>query len=321
MEKLRGDELWKLRKDQANKIAGLYRLLGMTDEWYKIKNCATQLEFIHGYPEEENSSIPQRLIKANFCRLRHCPICQWRRSVRWQAKAFQALPKILRRYPNGRWLFLTLTVKNCEVFELRKTINKINGAFKKWTQEEYWVGSGWIKSLEVTRGESGEAHPHLHILILSKSNYFGRNYINQQQWRNLWGKYMQLNYDPWVHISAVKPEQIEKTIPEIAKYQCKPQELIDKNGEWLFDLHYQLKGSRAIAVGGALREFFPSRKKEEEEDMIGESTTKIMPSPITSTWKWKEDQELQTYQPEYKLNNEPIDFETALENFMAWAGV
>ena len=161
MEKKKGDELWDLRKQQANKVAELYSLLGFTDEWYKIKNCSTELKFIHGYPSE-GGAAPQRLVSANFCRLRMCPVCQWRRSIRWQAKAFQSLTRIMQTYPTKRWLFLTLTVKNCPLEELRMQIDRMNHGFSKWTQGKEWPATGWIKSLEITRGTDDTGSNHIY---------------------------------------------------------------------------------------------------------------------------------------------------------------
>ncbi|MCE4093448.1 protein rep, partial [Klebsiella pneumoniae] len=54
-----------------------------------------------------------RLREAHFCRVRHGPVCQWRRSLMWQARFYQSLPRIVADYPDSRWMFLTLTVRNC----------------------------------------------------------------------------------------------------------------------------------------------------------------------------------------------------------------
>ena len=321
MEKLSEDVLWALRKRQANKIAELYSSMGCTDEWYKIKNCATQLKFIYGYPEYEGAPIPQRLVAANFCRLRHCPICQWRRSVRWQAKAFQALPKIFVKYPTARWLFLTLTVKNCPLAELRSHINKMNAAFSKWTQQDYWYPSGWVRSLEITRGADDSVHPHFHVLMLVPPSYFSRNYLSQNAWSMMWAKHMNLDYLPIVHVKAIPPQQIEKSIPEIAKYQCKPQDLIDEDGQWLFELTCQLKNSRGINVGGNLKEFFRGKEQSEEDDLIGKNIHQIHTSPISSFWHWGKTEESATYQNDFFFGNCPISHELAVDQFMSWAGV
>jgi hypothetical protein len=62
-----------------------------------------------------------KLVSTHFCRVRHCPICQWRRSLQWKARAYENLPRVVADYPNGRWMFLTLTMKNCPLEDLRET--------------------------------------------------------------------------------------------------------------------------------------------------------------------------------------------------------
>ena len=322
MQKLSEDFLWTLRKRQANKIAELYSSMGCTHEWYKIKYCATQLKFIYGYPQYEGAPIPQRLVAANFCRVRHCPICQWRRSVRWQAKAFQALPRIFAKYPNARWLFLTLTVKNCPLIELRSQTNKMNAAFAQWTHQKYWRPIGWLRSLEVTRGADDSAHPHFHLLMLVPLSYFTKNYISQNVWAMMWQKHMKLDYLPIVHVKAIKPDLIEKSIPEIAKYQCKPQDLIDEDGQWLYELTCQLKNSRGINVGGELKQFFKGKEEALEDDLIGKSCHQIQPTPMTSFWHWGQSEEdSPAYQSHFFFGDRPISQETAVDQFMSWAGV
>lgn len=318
------DTLWTLRKQQANKIADLYGSSGFLPEQWKIQRCATQLKFIYGFSQNNLTEITQRLVDANFCRLRHCPICQWRRSLRWQAKAFQALPRILKHHPTERWLFLTLTVKNCELTQLRTQINKMNGAFRRWTRQKNWVSIGWLKSIEVTRSSDDSAHPHIHALLLVSSSYFnGSNYLTQPMWSILWKKYLAVDYLPIVHIQAIKPELIEKAIPEIAKYACKPQDLIDETGEWLHEYTCQLHKSRGIEVGGCLKKFFKSKDINEEDDLIGSSflNEKMLHSPITSSWCWEKSQESSAYHTEYFYNNQSISQESVIEQFVSWAGV
>ncbi|WP_253297333.1 protein rep, partial [Vibrio cholerae] len=55
----------------------------------------------------ETGETRLRLRSAQFCRVRHCPVCQWRRSLTWQARIYHSLPKIVVDYPSSRWLFLT----------------------------------------------------------------------------------------------------------------------------------------------------------------------------------------------------------------------
>ncbi|MDK6280879.1 protein rep, partial [Escherichia coli] len=97
-----------------------------------------------------------RLRDARFCRVRHCPICQWRRSLMWQARFYQSLPKIVAEYPDARWLFLTLTVRNCPITELGDTLTVMNAAFQRLKDRKEFRGVlGWVRTTEVTRGKDG----------------------------------------------------------------------------------------------------------------------------------------------------------------------
>ena len=47
---------------------------------------------------KETGETRLRLREAHFCRIRHCPVCQWRRSLMWQARFYQSLPRIVADY-------------------------------------------------------------------------------------------------------------------------------------------------------------------------------------------------------------------------------
>ncbi|MDS0008100.1 protein rep, partial [Enterobacter hormaechei] len=42
---------------------------------------------------KETGETRLMLREAHFCRDRHCPDCQWRRSLKWQARFYQSLPR------------------------------------------------------------------------------------------------------------------------------------------------------------------------------------------------------------------------------------
>ena len=68
-----------------------------------------------------------------------------------------------------RWVFLTLTVKNPPVTELRDTLKAMNSAWQRLAQTKRFKGvvKGFIRTTEVTRGKDGDmmAHPHFHAFI------------------------------------------------------------------------------------------------------------------------------------------------------------
>jgi hypothetical protein len=53
-------------------------------------------------PPVTSKKVKLKLKNAYFCRVRFCPVCQWRRSLRWQAKVYQALPQLRRDYPDTK---------------------------------------------------------------------------------------------------------------------------------------------------------------------------------------------------------------------------
>ncbi|WP_338057085.1 protein rep, partial [Salinivibrio socompensis] len=86
-----------------------------------------------------------RLREAHFCRVRHCPVCQWRRTLMWQARFYQAMPRLAAEHPKARWIFLTLTVKNCQISELRDTLKHMNASWQRLKdRKEFKTVSGWI---------------------------------------------------------------------------------------------------------------------------------------------------------------------------------
>ncbi|MBE3060577.1 protein rep, partial [Klebsiella pneumoniae] len=70
-------------------------------------------------------------------------------------------------YPDSRWMFLTLTVRNCVIEELGETLSRMNTAFQRLKdRKELRPVQGWIRTTEVTRGSDGSAHPHFHTLMM-----------------------------------------------------------------------------------------------------------------------------------------------------------
>ncbi|MEE7589090.1 protein rep, partial [Klebsiella pneumoniae] len=116
---------------------------------------------------KETGETRLRLREAHFCRVRHCPVCQWWRSLMWQARFSQSLPRIVADYLDARWMFLTLTVRNCAIGALGETLNRMNMAFERLKdRKEFRPVQGWICITEVTRGTDGSAHPPFRILMM-----------------------------------------------------------------------------------------------------------------------------------------------------------
>lgn len=188
----------------------------------------------------------------------------------WKAKAFQVLPKIVKEHPGHRWIFLTLTLKNVAIANLRDTLQEMNRSFQRMVQRKAWPAVGWLRSTEVTRGKDGSAHPHFHCLLMVKPGYFaGKNYINQAQWVQLWRDCMRLDYNPILDCRAVKKgQQPMQLIPELLKYCTKESDLVCDR-EWFLELTRQMHKMRCVATGGVLKQYL-KELEQEPEDLIGE---------------------------------------------------
>lgn len=269
------DQSWDTHRAQADEIAKLYNLCGYDRYAERISKCSKWLMYV--LKSNDEGDIKLKLRDARFCRVRHCLVCQWRRSLMWRARFIKALSNIQQKYPTGRWIFVTLTVKNCEVSEIKKTLAWMNSAWQRLTQRKIFPALGFIKSVEVTRGADGTAHPHFHCLMLVPASYFGKGYLPQAEWTTLWQSCLKVDYTPIVDVRVVKPRKgaltiqldasnkaMMKAICETLKYSVKPDDLL-ADPEWLGELTKQLQKTRAISIGGCLKEFF---SEDEPEDLI-----------------------------------------------------
>lgn len=270
---------WDTHRSGALAVETLY-LAGTIDASARlaerVKECSCVLEF--GWkPNKDTGECTLKFARAQFCHVRHCPVCLWRRSLKWQARLLEAMPAIEGAYPGYRWLFLTLTVKNVEASELRTTIQHLNKSFARLTQVKAWPAKGWVRSLEVTRNEeTGDVHPHIHALLLVPGHYFGgRSYLSHEKWRQLWQKAARLDYLPLVNIRTVKERKgatdpMAAAVAETLKYSVKPEDLAS-SAEFLETITMQLHKTRAVSVGGVLRDFLRADDPEPEEEADDEN--------------------------------------------------
>jgi plasmid rolling circle replication initiator protein Rep len=271
----------------------------------RILNCSPRLEFVIPPPELQRPSysshacsIVMELQHANRCHSRHCPMCQKGRVDKMRAKMFQAMPQLLTDYPDYRFLFLTLTVANCNIWSLGATIESMYKGWNRMTQRKIWPAVGYIKSLEVTMpwdcyydgcyiGRMGkksldawidrrerqgifragllrteptdEAHPHIHALLMVPGSYFGRNYLIQSRWTQLWQDAARLDYKPIVNVKVVDSgtengSEASRSVLEVVKYTTKPEDMA-ASAEWLYGLTEQMHKVRAVSVGGVVADY------------------------------------------------------------------
>lgn len=262
------DKPWDKHRGNADKVANHYRGSEFQRYAQRVDFCSQLLDF-RLVPDADEGELKLKLSSARFCRVRTCPVCQWRRSLMWKAKAYKVLPKIVKDFPTHRWLFVTLTVKNCQITELKETLTWMNKSWQRLTQLKAWPAEGWLRSTEVTRSRDGSAHPHFHCLLMVKPGYFGKNYINQAEWVEMWRRSLRIDYNPVLDVQAVKKgQQPMQLVPELLKYCVKESDLV-VDREWFIELTRQLHKMKAVVVGGVLRQYLAELEKE-PDDLIGE---------------------------------------------------
>lgn len=278
------DKPWDKHRKNADIIADYYR--GSDYESYasRVDFCSQILDF---KLVDDDEAMKLKLNSAKFCRVRNCPVCQWRRSLRWKAKAFQVLPSIVEAYPKHRWLFMTLTIKNCKITELRSTLQSMNKAWQRLVQRKKFPAIGWLRSTEVTRGRDGSAHPHFHCLLLVSSSYFGGQYMKQQEWVDLWQKCMRIDYQPIMDIRALRAGQAPMSlVPEILKYCTKESDFV-ADREWFLEFTNQMQKLRCVSTGGILKQYLSALERE-PEDLIGKSEDDVDDEDdLHLYFKWK----------------------------------
>lgn len=271
------DQKWDTHKTASTKIDFFYS--SSNSEVHKkyalrVSQCADLLRFKF-LDNEKNGETELKLRSAQFCRVRLCPVCQWRRSAFWRARLFQKLPFLLSEHKGLEFIFLTLTVQNCEIEDLSGTLNVMNNAFAKLRKrKDFEVIKGFIRSTEVTKSKDGKAHPHFHCILAVNRNYFKNKtgYISHEKWCELWQDCLKVSYQPVVDVRKIrkKGEGIEtKAIVETLKYTTKIEDLIDDKN-WFLTLSDQLYKKRFLATGGIFRNMLSEDVSETEMLLLSE---------------------------------------------------
>jgi len=246
----------------------------------RIQNCGSFLLF-HTDKRKEK----KKLVHANNCENRFCPICAYKKS-RKDAMKISIMLKYLEN--NCQFLFLTLTSPNVTSDNLSEEIKDYNSSFKRFSELKLFKNAvlGYVRKLEITYDGNkkitkdmynqkkkyydnlglyvgsinpnyNKYHPHFHVLLAVKKNYFGRNYIKQETWLEMWRK---AKRDESITQVDVRKLDMKKGILEIAKYSSKDSDYLISDD--VFDIMYKaLKGRQVITYNGVFKEAAKLYKK------------------------------------------------------------
>ncbi|HAW7094606.1 protein rep [Providencia rettgeri] len=281
------DTKWDRDRARADEVAKIYA----SDQQFarrgeKMCRCSQRLLFAQQV-SRDTGELRLALRHGEFCHVPFCPVCSRRRALRWMRRLWEALPLLLNERPTARWLFLTLTVKNPPVGELRETLRQMNAAWERLTKrKEFAPVLGWLRSTEITYGNvPGCCHPHFHVVLWVPSSWFTRDYVSHRRWVEIWSGCLRVDYDPSVKINRVRPKlgsvpenattaeiqraALEAGVIETMKYTVKSSEIV-RDPAWFLELARQSYGLRMVATGGRFREILRDLEKPETDaDLIG----------------------------------------------------
>lgn len=246
---------WRSHKMDTQQLAESYKRL-RNNKFYYVENCGTFLEFKRfddGY---------LKLHRANFCKVRLCPMCSWRRSL----KIFHQVSKIMNEIDlqKNKFIFLTLTCKNVESEKLTETLDELLKAFNLLSKRKRFKKSvlGWFRCLEVTYNSDEDTfHPHIHCVLTVPAYYFklSEYYISQDDWTKLWQSCLNIKYTPIVDVRKFRKSKrgIGKEVAEVSKYAVKTTDYLkqdDETTDYLVSVFDKaLTSRRLVAFGGIFK--------------------------------------------------------------------
>lgn len=285
---------WDLHKQNNLKLVELYKQaikispnVISPKRLQDLADCASQLEYL------QDAEGNKKLYKTYFCRVRLCPMCQWRRSLKLFSQVSKITDYINQQNNQVRYLFITLTQKNCSGLELVQEINKINKSFSLLVDKTKRVQPaskfkkmllGYIKSTEVTYNPKTKTyHPHLHCIFAVQGEYFNKeNYINKNSWRAIWADLLKVDYLPQINVQAIKPARQQKAVAELAKYPAKVSSILNlpqmQAVQVVMDLTTLCYKRRFVAFGGIFKKTKALLKLQDIEaenvDLVGAGNIK-----------------------------------------------
>ena len=294
------DELsgnFKPRKKESLKLAQSFKRLNNLKYYDRVKNCGTLVDF--------NSS--RKLVNANFCKNRLCPMCNWRRSM----KLGMNVSKIVEHLENDyRFIFLTLTVPNVKADKLNDTISNLQKGFGKLIKDNVNIRKsfkGYFRSLEITFNKKTHTyHPHFHVIVAVKPDYFDKSneyYVTRDYLLEKWRIAMNDNSinQVWIQVCRDKNTgsttiNMKSAIVEVAKYTVKSNDYLFKSykltDEVVSTLSTVLSNRRLVTMGGIFRKTAKLLELDdaEEGDLIHiDDDSTSAPDDTIYRYIWKND--------------------------------
>lgn len=288
---------WQQHKAAGQLLAVAYDLSGDAARASRLRSCADSL----AYSRDDAGQL--HLQSAAFCRVRLCPICQWRRSLKVYGQTIEIVRYLAeQRAAEGlkpyAYLMLTLTVPNVPGDKLSAEITTIHKAWQRIMQRANVRAAvrGWMRGTEVTRNaQTGQYHHHIHAVLAVLPSYFtGRQYISRDKWLLMWQEATRDKSITQVDIRRCYGSA-EAAAAEISKYTAKVTDYVtpddvDTMQRTVEELDKALAHRRFVAWGGCMRDAHAALQLDDAEDgdllHIGDDATAVEQEAPALIWDW-----------------------------------
>lgn len=241
------------KKTRNEKVSDLYEFLyadtgerSYQKKAFSIKNCGSYLDFA----VDPSDLSRYKLVGANFCRERLCPMCSWRKELRLSsemAKCIEVISdrerlerlsipsKYLKNNKKYHFLLVTFTLKNCSGDDLSETIDDFLYSYGRKLMRKNRIKKcvyGSFRSLEITYNKDENMyHPHIHAIWIVPTSYFSNPdfYISQKRLCELWADSCGIDYNPICDIRKIELDgdnSVSSAVMEVCKYVVKDEEYI-----------------------------------------------------------------------------------------------
>lgn len=161
------------RKKENINLSRIYQKIGQQDRAHRVAFCCSYRYMLVDSEKRAHNIHTVR------CRDRHCSECQKIKSWIYQSRLKRtAIEKIKSDFKSDEFLFLTFTLKNPKVTQMRKAMRTMSQAFGMLTRRKPFseIFRGGIRTFEVTRNYAerlkNHCHPHIHAIAQTKSDAF-----------------------------------------------------------------------------------------------------------------------------------------------------
>jgi len=161
------------RKIENINLAKIYTKIGQQDRAHRVAFCCS---YRYMLVDSEQRASNVHTVR---CRDRHCVECQRIKSYVYQERLKRtAIEKIKTDFKSDEFLFLTFTVKNPKVTDMRKVMRSMSRGFGMILQKKSFksIFRGGIRCFEVTRNYAenmkNHCHPHIHAIAQTAPGAF-----------------------------------------------------------------------------------------------------------------------------------------------------